>query len=329
MTSSAASLSSSAPAPLRVVFMGTPELACASLAALLAAPGIEVVAVVTQPDRPKGRELKLQPSPVKAMAEAAGISVLQPQQAREVAFMEEVKRFQPDLVAVAAYGQLLPQELLDLPRHGCLNVHTSLLPRYRGAAPIQWAILNDDAETGVTIMKLDAGLDTGAILSQKSTPISPQDTAETLHDRLASLGARLLVETIPPYIAGQLQPRPQPAEGVVYAPKIKKTDGLIDWNQTARSIWNRVRGLRPWPGAYTWVEDGHGRHLLKLWEAEPITPTADGPPGRVLEAGKEGIIVACGQNALRITELQREGGRRLSAREYLAGHPVITGCRLG
>jgi len=323
------SSSARAALPLRVVFMGTPELACASLAALLGAPGIEVVAVVTQPDRPKGRELKLQPSPVKVMAEAAGIPVLQPERAREASFLEELRRLEPDLVAVAAYGQLLPQDLLDLPRHGCLNVHTSLLPRYRGAAPIQWAILNDDPETGVTIMKLDAGLDTGAILSQRSTPISPEDTAETLYDRLASLGAKLLVESIPPYVAGQLQPRPQPSEGVVYAPKIKKTDGLIDWNQSARSIWNRVRGLRPWPGAFTWIEDGHGRHLLKLWGAEPVGHSGAESPGQVIEAGPEGVLVACGQNALRITELQREGGRRLSAREYLAGHSVFPGCRLG
>lgn len=327
--SSTTSSSAGGVLPLRVVFMGTPELACASLAALVGAPGIEVVAVVTQPDRPKGRELKLQPSPVKVMAAAAGIPVLQPERAREASFIRELRRLEPDLVAVAAYGQLLPQDLLDLPRHGCLNVHTSLLPRYRGAAPIQWAILNDDPETGVTIMKLDAGLDTGAIVSQRSTPISPEDTAETLHDRLASLGAKLLVESIPPYVAGQLPPRPQPSEGVVYAPKIKKTDGLIDWKQSARSIWNRVRGLRPWPGAFTWIEEGAGRHLLKLWGAEPVAHSGAEPPGQVIEAGPEGVLVACGQNALRITELQREGGRRLSAREYLAGHSVLPGCRLG
>jgi methionyl-tRNA formyltransferase len=214
-----------------------------------------------------------------------------------------------------------------LPRYGCLNVHTSLLPKYRGAAPIQWAILNGDTETGVTIMKMDEGLDTGAIITQAATPIHPEDNAETLHDRLARMGAELLVRTIPEYVAGKLSPRPQPVEGVSYAPKIKKQDGHIDWNQPARAIWNRVRGLMPWPGAFSYLPGLPQPHLLKIWQAEVVART--GPPGEVLQADKTGIVVGCGCEALRILMLQREGGRRLQAHEFLAGHPLLPGQRLG
>jgi len=312
---------------LRVVFMGTPELACASLRALLDSRAVDVAAVVTQPDRPKGRDMKLTPTPVKELALASGLTVLQPDRARNEDFICQMQSLRPDLIAVAAFGQILPQRLLDLPRFGCVNVHTSLLPRYRGAAPIQWAILNDDRETGVTIMKMDAGLDTGDILRQGSTPISVDDTAETLHDRLAEMGARLLVDTIPAYVAGQIQPHPQSPAGVVYAPKIKKEDGRVDWNQPARKIWNQVRGLRPWPGAYTSIGDGAARHLLKLWQAE-VAP-GSGSPGQVLEAGSQGLLVACVPEALRIQVLQREGGRRLAVREFLTGHPILPGQILG
>src|SRR6266404_819700 len=288
---------------LRIVFMGTPQLACASLQALLAAPEFQVVAIVTQPDRPKGREMKLQPSPVKELALRVNLPVLQPDRARNEEFFEALRRAEPDLIAVAAYGQILPKSILDLPRFGCLNVHTSLLPKYRGAAPIQWAILNDEPETGVTIMKMDAGLDTGDILAQEPTSIQAQDTSETLHDRLAKMGADLLARTIPDYAAGKIQPRPQPAEGVNYAPKIKKHDGQIDWRQPARAIWNRVRGLVPWPGAFTHLPEQP--RLLKLWQAEVLEQR--GPPGQILQADKTGIIVGCGAGALRILALQREG----------------------
>src|SRR5438552_3187810 len=208
--------------PLRIVFFGTAELACASLSALLESSAFTVAAVVTQPDRPKGRNLRPQPSPVKMLAAAKPLPLLQPERARNEKFVQALGEFQPDLIVVVAYGQILPGALLELPRFCCLNVHASLLPKYRGAAPIQWAILNDERETGVTIMKMDVGMDTGDILSQEKTPITPQDTSETLHDRLADLGAALLVKTIPDYIAGKIQPRPQPAEGVSHAPKIKK-----------------------------------------------------------------------------------------------------------
>jgi methionyl-tRNA formyltransferase len=307
--------------------MGTPELACASLKALLEAKGLEVIAVVTQPDRPKGRDLKLQGSPVKEVALRAGVPVLQPERARQEGFIEKLRQLKPELIAVAAYGQILPKSLLELPRLGCINVHTSLLPRYRGAAPIQWAILNGDAETGVTIMKMDVGLDTGEILTQERTVIRDEDTSETLHDRLAQMGAELLVHTIPDFAAGKIVPRPQPGEGVVYAPKIKKEDGRIGWSKPARVIWNRVRGLMPWPGAYTFLPGAVSKHLLKLWEAE--VTEGSGEAGTVLKAEKSGIVVACGEGAVRIGRVQLEGGRRLSAQEFLAGHELRTGAQLG
>ena len=314
-------------APLRVLFMGTAELSCDSLRALIASPHSQVIAVVTQPDRPKGRELKLQPSSVKALALQAGLPVLQPERARDEAFLGALRELRPDLIAVAAYGQILPQSILDLPSYGCLNVHTSLLPRYRGAAPIQRAILNGEAETGVTIMKMAAGLDTGDILTQVTTPISPEDNSETLHDRLTRMGAVLLVRTIPDYVAGKLNPRPQPAEGATYAPKIKKQDGHLDWNLPALTLWNRVRGLMPWPGAFSYLLGQPQPHLLKIWQAEVVE--CAGQPGEVLQADKAGIVVGCGHKALRILILQREGGRRLPAQDFLAGHPLRPGQRLG
>jgi methionyl-tRNA formyltransferase len=314
-------------AALRIVFMGTAELSCASLQALVASPDFHVVAVVTQPDRPKGRDLRLQPTPVKELALRQNLPVLQPEKARSEAFLGELRALAPELIAVAAYGQILPKSILDLPRFGCLNVHTSLLPKYRGPAPIQWSILNGDAETGVTIMKIDVTLDTGDMLAQERTAILPEDNSVTLHDRLAKMGAELLVRSIPDYITRKLVPRPQPAEGASYAPKITKQDGRIDWQQPARVIWNRVRGLVPWPGAYTHMPASPQPHLLKIWQAE-VAPSK-GAPGEVLQADKTGVVVACGEEALRVLVLQREGGRRLKAQEFLAGHPLQPGLRLG
>lgn len=312
---------------MRIIFMGTPELASVSLQALMAFPALQVVAVVTQPDRPKGRDLKLSFSPVKEAALKANVPVLQPERAREQGFLDELKTLQPELIAVAAYGQLLPKTILDLPRLGCLNLHTSLLPRYRGAAPIQWAIINGDSETGVTIMKMDPGMDTGDILTQEKTPIAPHDNAETLHDRLAKIGAELLVRTIPDYAAGRIIAQPQPLEGVTHAPRIKKQDGQIDWSQPARAIANRIRGLVPWPGAFTHLTGSAQPILLKLWDADVAEQS--GKPGEVLAADKAGIVVGCGQGALRIKVMQREGGRRLSAQEFLAGRSLKPGNRLG
>jgi methionyl-tRNA formyltransferase len=303
--------------------MGTPELARASLQALLAVADFQIVGIVTQPDRPKGRDLKLTPSPVKELAWRSNLPVLQPERARNESFIEELRKLNADLIVVAAFGQILPQSILDLPRFGCVNVHTSLLPKYRGAAPIQWAILNDEAETGVTIMKMDAGMDTGAILTEEKTPIHRNDNAQLLHDRLATIGADLLVRTIPDYVVGKIQPRPQPVEGVSYAPKIKKQDGEIDWKQPARVIWNRVRGLVPWPAAYTHVPAEPKPYLLKIWEAEAVE--GKGSPGQILSADKSGIVVGCGQESLRIRQLQLEGGKRLTPQQFLAGHPLTAG----
>lgn len=313
--------------PLRIVFMGTPELAATSLEALLGAPEFQIVAVVTQPDRPKGRDLKLAPSPVKQSALRAGLPVLQPQKARDPEFLTGLQSFQPDLIAVAAFGQILPRSILELPSHGCLNVHTSLLPKYRGAAPIQWAIANGDAETGVTIMKMDAGMDTGDILTQRATPILPSDNGQTLHDRLAPLGAELLVQTIPDYVAGKIQPRPQDSTLATHAAKLKKSDGQIDWQQPAMTVWNRLRAFTPWPGAFTFLPGQPQPVLLKIWEAQPCDEA--GEPGRILAADKAGILVGCGEASLRILVLQREGGRRLPAPEFLAGHPLRVGEQLG
>ena len=299
--------------------MGSAELACPGLRALCSQ--FKVLSVVTQPDRPKGRELKLSPSPVKSCALELSLPVLQPERARDEAFIQELRRLAPDLIVVIAYGQILPRAILELPKYGCLNVHTSLLPKYRGAAPIQWAILEDEPETGVTIMKMDEGLDTGDIVSVVKTSIAPEDNASTLHDRLGKLGADLLLRTIPDYAAGKVTMQKQPAEGTSYARKIKKEDGRIDWNPPVRKIWNMVRAFVPWPVAFSYFREREKTHVLKIWSAVE-EPAMKGAPGTVLQADKNGIVVACGEGALRILSLQREGGKRLSAQEFIAGHQL-------
>jgi methionyl-tRNA formyltransferase len=312
---------------LRIVFMGTPALAATILEALLREEQFEVVAAVTQPDQPKGRDLQLHPSEVKRLALSRGVPLLQPQRARDPEFTAQMRVLAPDLVVVAAFGQILPQALLDVPKFGCLNVHTSLLPKYRGAAPIQWAVLNGDAGTGVTIMKMDAGLDTGDVVSQEQTAITDDDTAETLHARLAEMGARLLVRTIPPFVQGTLVPQPQPS-GSTYARKIRKEDGRIDWSQPARAVWNRIRGLTPWPGTFTFLLRSPAPVLIKVLAATPIDSTR-ATPGEILCADKDALIVACGEGALLIRELQREGGKRLPTRQFLAGFHMAPGERVG
>ncbi len=313
-------------AALRIIFMGTPDLAATSLRALLREPAFQIVAVVTQPDRPKGRDLKLQPSPVKQLAHEGGLPVLQPEKARDEKFIAELRALQPELIAVAAFGQILPKAILDLPRLGCLNVHTSLLPKYRGASPIQSAILNGDAVTGVTIMQMDVGLDTGDMFMQNATPIRDEDNAATLHDRLAEMGAALLVETIHGLVAGKLHGYKQDAALATHVAKIRKEDGNIVWTQPARAIWNRIRAFTPWPGAFTYLPAQPKPLLLKIWGAELVS--ARGNAGEVLSADKSGIVIGCGEDALRVTILQREGGRRMTAPEFLAGNPLLTGTKL-
>ncbi len=315
-----------APTPLRVIFMGTAEWACASLRALLAAREFQVVAAVTQPDRRKGRDLKAQAPPVKAMAEAAGVRVLQPETARARAFAAELAALRPDLIVVAAYGQILPQAVLDVPKFGSVNVHASLLPKYRGAAPIAWAILNHDPETGVSIMKMAAGMDTGDILSQRTTRIDPDETAANLHDRLAAIGADLLVATLPLYVSGAITPRPQDHAAATYARKITKADGKLDWSLPAINLRDRMRAFTPWPGAFTNLVEPGGPKFLKIWRAQ--TEPRQGRPGEVLQADRAGLVVACGADALRIEQLQLEGGRKMTAAEFLAGHEVRPGAKM-
>jgi methionyl-tRNA formyltransferase len=306
--------------PLRIVFFGSAELARASLRALLGSNQFEVVAVVTQPDRPKGRHLKLQAPPVKEIAVEAGLALLQPERARDPAFVSKVAALAPELIVVVAYGQLLPQSILTLPKLGCVNVHASLLPKYRGAAPIQWAIANDEPQTGVTIMKMDAGLDTGDILAQKATPIAPGETSAELHERLALLGAGLLVGTLPAFREGAIRPRPQDNAAAMYARKINREDGRIDWSQTAAAVRNRIRAFTPWPGAFVDLTIRGKARRVKLQRAtvEPI----QGAPGQVLQADRHGLVIACGSGALRIEQLQIEGGHELTAAEFLTGHPL-------
>lgn len=323
---------------LNIVFMGTPDLAQVVLRELLQAAEWRVQAVVTQPDKPRGRQLKLEPSPVKQLAVQNSIPLLQPQRAKDTSFLEQLRQLKPDLAVVAAFGQILPQAVLDVPRFGCLNVHTSLLPRYRGAAPIQWALIQGETETGVTIMQMDAGMDTGPIIASERLPISDEDDSQSLHDKLAVLGSRLLAQTVPRYISGELQPTPQRATEASYAPKITKEDGRIDWSLPGEVLKNRLRGFTPWPGLFTYLmtsSGGRGEQeasrakLLKIWQLDVIQAAGQGAPGVILTASKEGIVVACGQQAARITSLQAEGGRRMTAGEFLAGRPLLAGARLG
>lgn len=313
---------------MRVVFAGTPEFAAVALQRLHAA-GLQIPLVLTQPDRPAGRGMKLQASAVKTFALSQGIAVVQPQGLRldgkyaadAAAAREALNAARPDVIVVAAYGLILPTWVLTLPRLGCLNIHASLLPRWRGAAPIHRAIEAGDAETGITIMQMDAGLDTGDMLLVERECIDAQDTTASLHDRLATLGGRLIVEALEMAACGGLTPQAQPAEGITYAHKIDKAEAAIDWRLGAALIERRLRAFDPFPGA-TAVLAGE---TLKLWRAEPCADS--GRPGEVLAVGDPGIVVACGEGALRLTVLQRAGGKRLPAAAFLQGHPLQPGAR--
>jgi len=308
----------------RVVFMGTPDFAVPALQGLLAAPAYSVVGVVTQPDRPAGRGRELRASPVKRVAQAAGIPVFQPRTLRTPEAFDHLAGWQPDLIVVAAFGQILRQNVLDLPPHGCVNVHASLLPRWRGAAPIQAAIRAGDAETGITIMRMDAGLDTGPILAQRAIPIAPRETGQSLHDRLAALGRELLLETLPAYLAGALSPRPQPDDEslVTYARQITKEDGAINWQESAVAIDRLVRAFTPWPGAFT-TWDGQ---LLKIIAGRPAGGA--GEPGLV-RPHADAFAIGTG-DGLYIPEIvQLAGKKAVAAADFLRGYGGILGAHLG
>ena len=304
---------------MKLVFAGTPEFEAVSLEALLAARH-EVTLVLTQPDRPAGRGLKPQPSAVKQVALRRGLPVFQPASLKDPQAQSAIAAERPDAMVVAAYGLLLPPAVLDLPPRGCLNVHASLLPRWRGAAPIQRALLAGDAETGITIMQMDQGLDTGAILSRESLAIAPNDTTGTLHDRLAALGARLLVKTL----AENPSPQPQDSAAATYAARIRKQEAEIDWSKPAAEIERQVRAFNPAPGASTRLDGA----VLKIWRAS-VESAVRGVAGVVSSADPAGIVVNCGVGALRVVELQRAGGKRLGAQAFLSGVRLAAGSRLG
>ena len=310
---------------MRLVFMGTPDFASASLEALLRSND-SVVGIVTQPDRPKGRGHTLTPSPVKLLAQRAQVPLLQPLKMKDPEFLHALAGWKPDLIVVSAFGRILPPAILSLPPHGCINVHGSLLPKYRGAGPIQWAIMNGEKETGITTMLMDVGMDTGAMLLQEAIPIMPDDTAGTLSPRLAELGGRLLAETIVRLKAGTLVPQPQDTSLATLAPLLTKEDGAIDWTLPAMALANRVRGLSPWPGAYTTVA---GSDSWRIWRALALPGPVTTPPGVIVAITREAIHVATGDGVLAVMELQPANSRRMAVSQYLAGHPVAVGLQLG
>ena len=310
--------------PLKIVFMGTPDYAVPSLRALHDS-GHEVLAVVTQPDRPKGRGRKLTPPPVKNTAMQYGYPVLQPERVRNHTFNEQMTRLAPDLFIVVAFGQILPQRLLDIPGTGSINVHASLLPRYRGAAPIQWAIINGDRETGVTTMMMDKGMDTGDILLMEKTNIGPDETAADLHDRLSEMGARTLIRTLERLQNVSLERAPQDCEQATYAPMLKKKDGKIDWSMPAERIKCLIRGVTPWPGAYTFSDDMR----LKVFKASVLEREISVPPGTILECFAGELRVATGKWAIAIKEIQGDSGKRLPIDDFLCGCRLPDGTCLG
>ena len=305
---------------MRIVFMGTPDFAVPSLKALVEA-GHEVVGVFSQPDKPVGRhQNKLQPTPVKVCAQAHNIPVFQPQTLRDGEALALLKELAPELIVVAAYGKVLPDEILALPPKGCINVHSSLLPKYRGAAPINWAVVNGDERTGVTIMDMAHELDAGDIILQGETPIGPDELVGEVHDRLANLGGELLVQAVEQIAHGTARRTPQDPALVTYAPMLSRALSPIDWTRSARDIHNKIRGLNPWPATST---DIFGGEPVKVFRSQVTEKTSQKAPGTILGGGNEGIEVVCGDGAvLRILELQAPGSRRMSAGDYLRGHPL-------
>jgi len=305
--------------------MGTPEFAIPSLDMLLK-EGYDVAAVVTQPDKPKGRGNKMSPPPVKEYAMEHGIEVLQPEKVKTEEFVEKIKAINPDLLVTAAYGKILPKSVLDIPKHGCINVHGSLLPKYRGAAPIQWSIINGEKVTGITTMYTDVGMDTGDMLVKAEIEITEDMTAGELHDKLSVLGAEVLKETLKRLENGTLERIPQNDEEATYAPMMTKETGCIDWSKSSREIHNLVRGTNPWPGAYTFYND----KKMKIWMTSVISDEEhDSKAGTILKVSKDGIVVACGLGKLNIKEIQFENARKMSVEEYICGHKIDEGELLG
>ena len=309
---------------MKVVFMGTPDFAVGALEALVEA-GHEVVAVVTQPDKPKGRGKEMQQTPVKVCALKHNIEVFQPVKIKHKEAVEVLKGYGAELFVVAAFGQILSKEILDMPKYGCVNIHASLLPKYRGAAPIQWAILDGEKETGVTIMQMNEGLDTGDMLTKVIVPIEDTDTGESLFDKLAEAGAKLLIETIPQIESGEVTPQPQDDSLSTYAKMIKKEMGLIDWKKEAVVLERLVRGMNSWPSAYTHF---NGK-TLKVWESEVEMGNHDAAPGTVVEVTKNSIKVQTGQDLLVLKQIQLEGKKRMDVAAFLLGYKVETGDVLG
>ena len=304
---------------LRLVFAGTPDFAVPGLEAVLAS-GHELLAVYTQPDRPAGRGRQLAASPVKQRALAAGIEVRQPETLRDADAQAQLAALAPDLMIVIAYGLILPKKVLAIPRHGCWNIHASLLPRWRGAAPIQRALLAGDTQTGVCLMQMEAGLDTGPVLLQSATAIADTDTGQSLHDRLAVLGAQLLADGLAQVAAGTLPvPQPQPDDGVTYAHKLEKSESLLDWSQPAAELDRRIRAFEPWPG----TQGDLAGERVRVWQARALSQTHSATPGTLLRAGRDGIDVACGDGVLRSLGVQRAGGRRIDVAAYLNGRPGL------
>lgn len=306
--------------PFRIIFMGTPDFAVPTLEALIQGPD-EIIAVVTQPDRPKGRGRKLVAPPIKIVAEKYGIDLYQPTSIRTPEFHITLRSYDPDIIVVAAYGRILPENIIGLPRHGCINVHGSLLPRHRGAAPIQWALIKGDSEVGVTIMQMDKGMDTGDILVKAGLTPEPGETAGTLFTKIAKLGSHALMDTLDMLSQGGLAMIRQNDKEATEAPMLKKSDGLINWCKPATEIDSLIRGLDPWPTAYTYLDD----KKLQLFKPEVVYQSTSRQPGTLLRADREGLLIATGASCLLVSEIKMEGKRRMSIADFLNGWPLEPG----
>lgn len=308
---------------MRIVFMGTPDFSVPALDALVEG-GHEVVAAITQPDKPKGRGKAVLMTPVKEKAMELGIPVYQPVKVREPEFVEKLRQMEPDAIVVVAFGQILPKSILEIPRYGCVNIHASLLPKYRGAAPIQWAVIDGERESGVTTMFMNEGLDTGDMLEKEAVTLDPKETGGSLHDKLSAIGGRLILSTLKGLEDGTLKGTPQTDEGTCYAKMLKKSLGDIDWTMDAAAIERLIRGLNPWPSAYTCL---HGK-TLKIWDGDVLEREYGVEPGTVAEVAKDRLVVQTGQGSLAIRSLQLEGKKRMDAGDFLRGYAVEAGTRL-